>query len=42
MPVKSFKKIKLTEDDKILITNDKEVAMELNNFFSNAVIDLKI
>ena len=41
MPVKSSEKIKLTEDDKILITNEREVTMELNNFFSNAVIDLK-
>ena len=42
MPVKSSEKIKLTVDDKILITTEKEVAMELNNFFSNAVINLKI
>ena len=34
--------IKLAEEDNTLITNEDEVEMKLNDFFSNAVINLKI
>ena len=34
-------KKKFPKEDNTLITNKEEVAMELNNFFSNAVINLK-
>ena len=34
-------RIKLAEEDDTLITSEEEVAMKLNDFFSNAVINLK-
>ena len=40
--VQSSERIKLTEEDDTLITNKEEAAMELNDFFSNAVINLII
>ena len=39
--VQSSERIKLAEED-TLITHEEEVAMKLNDFFSNAVINLKI
>ena len=38
----SSEKIKLAEEDDTLITNEEERAMKLNNFFSYAIINLKI
>ena len=35
-------RIKLAEEDNTLTTNEEQVAMDLNNFFLNAVINLKI
>ena len=35
-----FEGIKLAKEDDTLIKNEVEVAMGLNNFFSNAVINL--
>ena len=40
--IQSSERIELAEEDDSLITNEEEVAMELNNFFSNAVINLKV
>ena len=40
--IQSSGRIELAEEDDSLITNEEEVAMELNNFFSNAVINLKV
>ena len=40
--IQSSERIELVEEDDSLITNEEEVAMELNNFFSNAVINLKV
>ena len=40
--VQSSERIKLAEEDNTLITNEDEVAIKLNDFFSNAVINLKI
>ena len=40
--IKSSERIELAEEDDSSITNEEEVAMELNNFFSNAVINLKV
>ena len=40
--VQSSERIKLAEGEDTLITNEEEVAMELNNCFSNVVINLKI
>ena len=40
--IQSSERIELVEEDDCLITNEEEVAMELNNFFSNAVINLKV
>ena len=38
----SSERIELAEEDDCLITNEEEVAMELNRFFSNAVFNLKV
>ena len=40
--VQSSKKIKFAKEDSTLLTNEVDVAMKLNNFFWNAVINLKI
>ena len=40
--VQSSEKIKLAEEDDTLITNEEEIAMKPNNFFSNVIINLKI
>ena len=40
--VQSSERIKLTEEADTIITNEEEVAMGLNYFFSNAAINLKI
>ena len=40
--VQSSQRIKLAQEDDTLITNEEEIEMRLNNFFSNAVINLKI
>ena len=40
--VQSSERIKLAEEDNTLITNEEEVAMKLNDFFSNTLINLKI
>ena len=40
--IQSSERIELAEEDDSLITNEEEVAMELNNFLSNAVINLKV
>ena len=40
--VQSSEKISPAEEDDTLITNEEEVAMELNDFFSNVIINLKI
>ena len=40
--IQSSERIELAEGDDSSITNEEEVAMELNNFFSNAVINLKV
>ena len=40
--IQSSERIKLAEEDDTLITNDEEVAMKLNDFFSNVIMDLKI
>ena len=40
--VQSSERIKLAEEDDTLITNEEEVAMGLNDFFSNVVVNLKI
>ena len=40
--LKSSERITLSEEDDTLTANEEEVAMELNNFFSNAVINIKI
>ena len=40
--VQSSEKIKLAEEDDTLVTNEKEFAMKLNDFFSKAVINPKI
>ena len=37
-----LRKLIITENDDTLIINEEEVAMELSNFFSNAVINLEI
>ena len=38
----SSERIKLAEEDGALTTNEEEVAMKLNNFFSYVLINLKI
>ena len=38
----SSEKMKLAEEDDTLITNEEKRAMKLNNFFSYAIINLKI
>ena len=40
--VQSSERIELAEEDDNLITNEEEVTMKLNHFFSNVVINLKI
>ena len=40
--LKSSERITLSEEDDTLTANEEEVAMELNDFFSNAVINIKI
>ena len=40
--VQSSERIKLAQEDDTLITNEEEIEMRLNSFFSNAVINLKI
>ena len=40
--VLSSERIKLAEEDDTLIINEEEFGMKLNDFFSNAVINLKI
>ena len=40
--VKSSEIIKFAEEDGTLMKNEGEIAVKLNNFFSNAVINLKI
>ena len=40
--VQSSERIKFAEDDDSLIANEEEVAMKLNDFFSNFQINLKI
>ena len=39
--VQSSSRIKFVEDDDTLIANEEGVVIRLNNFFSNAVINLK-
>ena len=39
--VQSSERIKLAEEDDTLITNEDEVAMKLNDFFSNVAIQLQ-
>ena len=40
--LQSSERITLSEEDDTLTANKEEVAMELNDFFSNAVINIKI
>lgn len=40
--LKSSERITLSEEDDTLTANEEEVVMELNDFFSNAVINIKI
>ena len=40
--LQSSERIKLTGEYSTLITNEEEVAMKLKDFFSNAVINIKI
>ena len=40
--LKSSERITLSEEDDTLTANEEEVAMELNDFFSNVVINIKI
>ena len=38
--VRSSERIKLVDEDDALITNEKEFSVKLNDFFSNALINL--
>ena len=40
--VQSFERIKLAEEDNAQLTNEEEVALNLSNYFSNSVINVKI
>ena len=40
--LQSSERITLSEEDDTLTANEEEVAMELNDFFSNAIINIKI